>query len=171
MTDETYTAPRRGRPPMSREDVTTQDAAAEQVPGGSPVAAKSRRKRDPVGGFKQRLDAPQRAGYQRRWVNDDGVRPELLHTDLAYDFVIEPNTDTHGQGTRVSRVVGRKASGEPQYAYLMETPVEEYAVGVAEKEDRLKPFEEAIRSNQDTTGALKQAEMYQPRAGSSLKRS
>jgi len=165
MTDETYTAPRRGRPPMSREDVTTQEAPMDAVP------PRTRRKRDPVGGFKQRLDAPQRAGYQRRWVNDDGVRPELLHTDLAYDFVIEPNTDTHGQGTRVSRVVGRKASGEPQYAYLMETPVEEYAVGVAEKEDRLKPFEEAIRSNQDTTGALKQAEMYQPRAGSSLKRS
>lgn len=165
MTDDSYT-PRRGRP--SNAEIAARESAADTQEAVSPA---NRRKRAPVGGFKQRLDADQRKGFVRRWVNDDGVRPELLHTDYAYDFVLEGNTRTDGQGTRVSRVVGRKPSGEPMHAYLMETPVEEFAVGVAEKEDRLKPFEEAIRSNKDAGGQFAEAEIYRPQAGSSLKRS
>jgi hypothetical protein len=34
----------------------------------------------------------------------------------------------------------------------METPVEEYAIGVEDKEERLKPFEQAIRAGRDPEG-------------------
>lgn len=173
MTDS-YT-PRRGRPPrvlteqQEAPQVMSQQIAEEHETDATPKAR--RRKRADAGGYKTRLSAPQREGYHRRWVNDDGIRPQILNQDLAYDFVTD-KISGDGQGTRVSRIVGKKASGEPMYAYLMETPIEEFRVGEAEKEDRLKPFEDAIRSNRDTTGELSQADnVYRPSAGSSLKRS
>jgi len=166
---DTYT-PRRGRP--TNAEVAARQGEPEVETHDAAVASKSRRKRAPVGGFRQRLDAPKREGYIRRWVNDEGIRPELLHSNYAYDFVLDTNTRTEGAGTRVSRVVGRKPSGEPMHAYLMETPVEEFAVGVAEKEDALKPFEEAIKSGRDAGGEFGEADqVYRPGFGSSLKRS
>lgn len=169
MTDS-YT-PRRGRP--SNAEIAARQVFAEEAPQDDGfVPAKSRRKRATVAGFKQRLDAPSRPGYVRRWVNDDGVRPELLNADYAYDFVLDTNARTDSAGTRVSRIVGKKPSGEPMHAYLMETPQSEYDVGVAEKEDALKPFDEAIRSGKDAAGEFSGADnTYRPGAGSSLTRS
>lgn len=144
-------------------------APREEAAEGEAVSPARRRKRANMGGYTLRLDAPERPGYVRRWVNDDGSgRPERLNVDLAYDFVHADDIKGDGLGRRISRVVGSKRNGEPMHAYLMETPEEEYAVGVAEKEDRLKPFEEAIRSGKDTTGELKEAETYRPGSGSSI---
>lgn len=173
MTDS-YT-PRRGRPPRvltaQQEAPQVMTEQPQEVSSEASVPKGRRRKRADNGGYKTRLAAPQREGYHRRWVNDDGIRPQILNQDLAYDFVLD-KLSGDGPGTRVSRIVGKKASGEPMYAYLMETPIEEFRVGEAEKEDRLKPFEDAIRSNRDTTGELSQADnVYRPSAGSSLKRS
>lgn len=173
MTDS-YT-PRRGRPPRhltaQQEAPQVMTEQPQEVSSEASVPKGRRRKRADNGGYKTRLSAPQREGYHRRWVNDDGIRPQILNQDLAYDFVLD-KLSGDGPGTRVSRIVGKKASGEPMYAYLMETPIEEFRVGEAEKEDRLKPFEDAIRANRDTTGELSQADnVYRPSAGSSLKRS
>lgn len=143
---------------MSNSDSTAQAPAKPEA-----TPKHNRRKRASVGGFKTRLDAPQEKGMVRRWVNDEPGRVPAMH-DLGYDFA-EADTRTDGQGTRISRMVGTHPNGEPMMAYLMETPEREYAVGIAEKEERLKPFEEAIARGEDTTGKVQDA--YVPKSGRS----
>lgn len=130
-----------------------------------------RRKRADVAGFRLKLDAPQREGFVRRWVDDNPARIHEMQ-ELGYDFVQdkagEGKARTDGQGSRMTRMAGKRDDGSPHHLILMETPVEEYQVGVAEKEERLKPFEEALRSGADTTGRLTDA--YKPGDGSSLSR-
>lgn len=130
-----------------------------------------RRKRGQVAGFRLKLDAPQREGYVRRWVENSPTRIAAMQ-DLGYDFVQdaagEGKARTDGVGTRISRHSGKNDDGSPQHLVLMETPAEEYAVGVREKEERLKPFEDALRAGADTTGRLQDA--YAPKDGSSISR-
>jgi hypothetical protein len=137
------------------------DEASKAVP------KHNRRRRAAVGGFRTKLDAPSRAGFVRRWVNDDPGRIQEMH-ELGYDFA-EADTRTSGQGTRISRQVGKDANGKPTHAFLMETPTKEYEVGVKEKEERLSLFEEAIREGRDTTGKLENA--YEPGSRSSISHS
>lgn len=136
---------------------------APQASAGEPAKRHNRRQRASVGGFKTRLDAPQKPGMVMRWVNDEPGRIAAMN-ELGYDFA-ERDTKTDGVGTRISRNVGTHQSGAPMLAYLMETPEKEYAVGVKEKEERLKPFEEAIRRGEDTTGKV--ADSYSPKDGRS----
>jgi hypothetical protein len=146
--------------------------APAPAPGPEPAIATTeaavpksqRRRRASTGGYHLKLNAPKRPGYVRRWVNDDAARI-LNMQELGYDFA-QAETKTDGQGSRISRIVGKDARGEPQHAYLMETPDEEYALGMAEKEEQLKPFEQAIRAGRDTTGQLN--DTYEPANRSSL---
>lgn len=140
-------------------------AQTDTAPNAStaPVAKHNRRKRASVGGFKTRLDAPQKKGMVRRWVNDEPGRIGSMH-ELGYDFA-EAETRTDGQGSRIARNVGTHPNGEPKLAYLMETPQDQYAIGVEEKEERLKPFEEAIARGEDTTGKV--ADAYVPKGSRS----
>lgn len=128
-----------------------------------------RRKRGTVAGFRLKLDAPQREGFVRRWVDDSPSRIAEMQ-DLGYDFVADKagtgDSRTNGLGTRISRAAGKRDNGEPHNLVLMETPIDEFEVGKAEKEERLKPFEEALRAGADTTGRLQDA--YKPRDGSSI---
>lgn len=98
-----------------------------------------------------------------RWVNDEPGRIQRMH-ELGYDFAAR-DTRTDGQGTRVERLVGTHPNGEPKKAFLMETPDDQYEIGVQEKEERLKPFEEAISRGEDTTGKVQDA--YVPASGRS----
>jgi hypothetical protein len=98
-----------------------------------------------------------------RWVNDEPGRILKMH-ELGYDFA-ERDTRTDGQGTRIERHVGTAPTAPLKLAYLMETPDDQYAIGVAEKEERLKPFEEAINRGEDTTGKVQDA--YVPQSGRS----
>lgn len=123
----------------------------------------NRRLRSTAGGFKTRLDAPQKKGMTMRWVNDEPGRIQAMN-ELGYDFA-ERDTRTDDVGTRITRHVGTKPNGEPKLAYLMETPDSQYAIGVAEKEERLKPFEDAINRGEDTTGKVQDA--YVPGTGRS----
>lgn len=129
-----------------------------------------RRKRGSVAGFRLKLDAPQREGYVRRWVDNSPTRIAEMQ-ELGYDFAQEQASDgakrTDGLGTRIERNAGKRDNGEPHRLILMETPVEEYEVGKVEKEERLKPFEDALKAGADTTGRVQEA--YKPRGdGSSL---
>lgn len=134
--------PRRGRPPKSEADVSVEGEA------GAPI---KRRRRASVGGFAQKLDAPARPGYTRRWVNDKDNR--IAEVDgLAYDFVSERGIKTDDPSSRVARTVGTMANGEPLKAYLMETPDELYAEGVAEKEAHNGKVDEAIRRGRYADG-------------------
>lgn len=151
------TRPYNRKTPMTAEPETVATQGVEATP------KTLRRRRASTGGFATKLDAPQRPGYVRRFVLNDPSR--LMHLqDLGYDFVQDRagsgEARTEGDGTRIARHAGKDESGRPQQLILMETPQEEYAAGLAEKEDRLKPFEEAIRRGDDPTGGLSKGELY-----------
>lgn len=133
------TPARRGRPPVTE----TASGVAETPP--------KRRRRASVGGHAQKLAAPPREGYTRRWVNDADNRIANVG-ELAYEFVNEQGIKTDDPSSRVRRTVGTKANGEPLHAYLMETPNELYAEGVAEKEALNAQVDEAIRQGRYSEG-------------------
>jgi hypothetical protein len=146
MTEHVPTRRRPGRPAKPPEAAVDNAAEAPATPG-------KRRRRASVGGHAMKLTAPARAGFTRRWVNDLGNR--LAEADqLGYDHVCEPDTKSTDVGSRVSRLVGTKANGEPLRAYLMETPDELYAEGVAEKETHNRQIDDAITAGVDSTGQL-----------------
>lgn len=112
-----------------------------------------RRRRSSVGGHALKLSAPSREGHKRRWVNDQGNRIAEMQ-ELGYEFVSDTGIKTADPGSRVSRLVGTKANGEPLHAFLMETPDELYAQGEAEKEAANRLIDEAITAGRDSTGRL-----------------
>lgn len=153
MTDD-YT-PRRGR---RKPEDTAQvvDAPEVEAKTGNPT---KRRRRASVGGHALKLSAPTRKGYVRRWFNDDGNR--IADADaLGYDYVTEAGVQSSDPGSRISRLVGTKANGEPLRAYLMETPDELYAEGVAEKAAHNRKIDEAIVAGRDSTGQMSPGETY-----------
>lgn len=136
---------------------------------GGGVPKRERRRRSATSGLSLKLEAPGRAGFVRRWVDNHPARV-LAMQELGYDLAGEKAGEgaarTDGLGARIERLGGRRESGEPQHLVLMETPADEYGAGATEKEDQLKPFEDAIRRSADTTGRLSNA--YEPRDRSSL---
>lgn len=127
------------------------------------VPRTQRRRRASTGGFAQKLDAPPRPGYVRRWVNGDPARireMEELGYTLVSDQAGEGSSRTDGLGSRISRHAGKDEKGEAYQTFLMETPDKEYEFGMLDKEDARKPFEDAIRRSADTTGQVEGA--YQP---------
>lgn len=145
---------RRGRPRLNPEPVA-QDAASPDAVAPSVKPAR-RRPRGDVNGMNMKLDAPERPGYVRRWVNDD--RGQIAKAEfLAYDFVHDTGIKKDAEGTRIARRVGTKDGGEPLYAYLMETPVEEYRAGLEDKEKPLKAVDDAILSGQPAVGQVEKS--------------
>lgn len=156
--------PGRGRPrklavPMGSTPVAETPQPAAAKPAEPATINGKRRRRASVGGHALKLTAPGRAGYTRRWFNDDGNRIADAQ-ELAYDFVHEAGVQTSGPGSRVSRLVGTKTNGEPLHAYLMETPNELYAEGVAEKEAHNRQIDDAIIAGRDSTGQMSSSETY-----------
>jgi hypothetical protein len=149
----TYVAKRRRGPnkPKAPVPVTPAVRAAAEEKSEEAVPTTRRRKRADVGGQHLKLKAPPREGYQRRWVNDTPGRIAMFE-DLAYAHVSEQGIKSDSPDSRVRRLVGTQAGGAPQYAYLMETPLEEFQAGIEEKEEARRPFEEAIRRGEDTLG-------------------
>jgi hypothetical protein len=98
-------------------------------------------------------------GFKRRFFNDDGNRLADAE-ELGYDHVSETGLKTSSPGSRVSRLVGTKANGEPLHAFLMETPDELYAQGEAEKEAACRTVDDAIRAGRDSTGQMSPTETY-----------
>lgn len=147
---EHVTAPRRGRPPKIAAEPDAGSAFETPAEASAPP---KRRRRASVGGHALKLQAPSRPGFTRRWMNDDGNR--IAQADeLAYDHVCDPDAKSSDVGSRVSRLVGTKANGEPLRAYLMETPDELYAEGVAEKEAHNRQIDDAINAGVDSTGQI-----------------
>jgi len=140
---EEETIVRRGRPPVKDKTATESADMSVKLPG--------RRRRASVGGHALKLKAPEREGYIRRWINDKDNRLADAQ-ELAYDFVTDSAIQSTGEGSRVSRLVGTKANGEPLRAYLMETPAEEYRAGIAEKEAHLQEIDAAMHAIVDETG-------------------
>lgn len=145
---------RRGRRAASAPhglDAAVPVAAAQDAPADAAPA--KRRRRSSVGGFHMKLETPQREGFQRRWFNDTPGRIANAE-ELAYDHVTESGIKSDSPDSRVRRLVGTQANGQPLYAYLMETPVEEYRAGQAEREETHRQVDIAIRDGRDATGRI-----------------
>ncbi len=141
---------RRGRRPANIAAPIVEMPATEAAPPeGAPT---KRRRRAATGGFHLRLKTPERPGYHRRWFNDEPGRLAEAE-DLAYSHVCDPGLKSDSPDTRVRQHVGSK-DGRPLYAYLMETPMEEYRAGQADKEEAHTSFEAAIRRGEDHTGRM-----------------
>lgn len=139
MTDQ-IARRRRGLPPV-----------AAQIAPETPAEAPTRRRRGKIGEFAMKLTAPARPGFVRRWFNDHNNR--IAEGDeLAYDFVTDKGVQSTDPSSRISRLVGTQANGEPLRAYLMETPEELYAEGLAEKEAKNRQVDDAIAAGRDSTG-------------------
>ena len=154
MADD-YQPRRRGRPSAADKAASAAAVALFLTAAAEPDKVPSRRRRASVGGFALKLTAPARPGFTRRWFNDDGNRIAEAQ-ELAYDFVHEAGLKTSDLGSRTSRLVGTKANGEPLHAYLMETPDELYAEGVAERDAKTREVDEAIAAGRDSTGQMSQ---------------
>lgn len=149
---------RRGRRPNAVIAAEKQEAE-QATPASEASTLPKRRRRASVGGHAAKLSAPQRVNHTRRWFNDDGNRIAEAE-ELGYDFVTDNGIKTSSPGSRVSRLVGTKANGEPLHAFLMETPDELYAEGAAEKEAHNRQIDDAIKAGRDSTGQMSSHETY-----------
>lgn len=144
-------------------DTTPTRRARAKAETSEAAPTSRRRARASTGGFALKLDAPERPGFVRRFVNGDPARVARME-ELGYSLVSETagsgTSRTDSLGTRITRHAGKLETGAPMQAVLMETPQEEYAYGISDKEAARKPFEEAIRRSADTTGQVEGA--YQP---------
>lgn len=145
MTTFTPAPRRRGRPPAT--------PAAEEVAPEAVAKPTARRRRSQIGDFAMKLTAQARPGFMRRWFNDKDNRIAEAG-ELAYDHVTDEGIESSDPGARISRLVGTKPNGEPLRAYLMETPVEEYQAGVADREAQNSLVEQAILDGRDSTGQM-----------------
>lgn len=144
------------RSPRS-EDRTARPADPNALPGENSKteraahAVKERKERVPLGVPRSKLTVPNRPGYKRRWINEDG-KGRLQHAlEGGYTHVTDPNLRIGEDGSqdkpdsRVSRIVGRGEGSKPLRAYLMEIPSEQYKEDQASKQAALDEVDRAIR--------------------------
>ena len=91
----------------------------------------------PFGAAESKLAYPPRAGFTRRWFNDDPGRIDRA-IDRDYTHVLDK------KGNPVSLVVGTSARGGGLTAYLMEIPTEFYNADFALKQKALDEVDFAI---------------------------
>ncbi|MBB6424953.1 hypothetical protein [Sphingopyxis sp. JAI128] len=150
---EYKTPVRRGRP--TRNPVVEQAVTADEAPKVEARAdgkIPGRRRRASVGGLNMKLQVPERPGYHRHWFNDVPGRLAMAH-ELAYDFVEDRTLKSDSPDTRIRRHVGT-IDGNPLYAYLMETPLEEYERGQREKVEETREVDKAIAAGRDLDGRV-----------------
>lgn len=121
------------------------------------------KKRIPVG-TRQRLTAPKRQGYVRRFVNDEGDRIKrfvdagwspVTGSTLNIDNPGEPmgiGDPRVGQSSPLGGPVSEVVDREGKKAYLMEIPKEWYDEDMKEKHKKLDEFEDAMRQKPKTEG-------------------
>lgn len=120
-----------------------------------------RRQRIPVGVPRLKLNAPNKEGYVRRWVNDDNTRLQDFEAG-GYSFVHNVQAgDARGANditaresvdSRVSRVVGKNEDGTPLRAYLMEIRKDWYDEDQRAKQARIDEQEAQMRRGADSEG-------------------
>lgn len=144
----------------------------DETPGVEATPQARRRPRRSAGGFALKLEAEQRPGFVRRFVNGDPSRilkMEQLGYTLVNDRAGDGKSRTDGKGTRITRHAGRTEEGAPLHAVLMETPEQEFQYGVADKEEARKAVEDVIRRSGDPTGQLEN--QYAPAVKSTIEHS
>lgn len=147
------------RPSREEREAAEADSKKKRGPGRPP----KRRERVPLNAMRQKLQAPERKGYVRRWVNDEGGRLRDFER-AGYSFVEEEGIHTDGEGTRVCRRVGTHENGAVKHAFLMEQKQEWYDEDQAEKQKELDVVDEAIRGG-NIAGQVGQDGRYVPAEG------
>lgn len=113
------------------------------------VSAQRRRRQDtgPLAGLKLHVEERhKKPGYKYRWITDDERRIYDKTVNDDWDPVKNPAVEGTGEGTVVSRIVGKDASGKPIRAILCEKPEEFYKADKAkELRDKVDAREEAIK--------------------------
>mgnify|MGYP005843642093 CR=1 FL=1 len=150
MTDN---LPKRGRPSKKppQEAMSSEQEATPSEKDKYDMAAERRRQHkqnlkrtNAIEG--QRLVAPSRPGFHRRWVNDEG--PGLQNRlQRGYEFVTDddeaiPSSD---EGSRKSQIVGTGKDGQPLRAYLMEIREDFYEEDQRAREESIRKNESQIR--------------------------
>lgn len=163
----------KGRPTLSVEKKEANKKARDEVQMKVDISseiiqrdAKKRREaarkgRFDMGGLTgQKLMAPNREGYKRRWVNDDDKGKLDQALDKGYYFLQETTRGdeyipTSDLGARKSQRVGTKEDGSALHAYLMEIPLELYQETQQEKEAAIRELEDQIRRGKANGGVEK----------------
>jgi|TARA_R100001530_G_scaffold413_3_gene631 hypothetical protein len=137
-----------------------EEKTEKRGPGRPPK--KMRKERIPLGGMKLKLSAPQRAGFERRWFNDNGNRI-MDAMNAGYEFVHDGTTqeEMDEPKTRIHKVVGVLPNGHPMHAYLMETKEEFYKADQGTKAAAIDETEAAMRRG-STPGQSEQERRYIP---------
>lgn len=149
---------RRGRPPRVRQETHE----PEREPQG-------RAKRIPLGSQRLKLLASTRAGFVRRWINDNNSRVQMA-LQAGYEFVRrDGGATTTDMGESVSQIVGTKEGGAPQTAYLMEIREEWHQEDQAIKQSDIDAKEHQIRRG-ELVGKVGQDGVYLPSRGIKVKR-
>lgn len=145
-----------------RRNSRTDTSGTEREPEG-------RAKRIPLGAFQQKLQASNREGFVRRWINDDRQRLQLAQ-QAGYDFVIHDDVaKSTDDGGKISQIVGSKDGGGALRAYLMEIREDWYWDDQAEKQSRIDATEGLIRRG-ELTQKVGVDGSYIPSQGISIKR-
>jgi hypothetical protein len=116
------------------------------IPNNRPEGRANRPTRTPIG-TRNKLTAPPREGYVRRFVNDVDGRIQMFE-DAGYEAVRAPTQvgdPMAGDSSQLGSVV-RKPVGGGVDAVLMEIPKEWYDEDQLAKEHRLKEKEKALLS-------------------------
>ncbi len=122
------------------------------APKRNEVGEEKPRKRTPIG-TTQRLVAPKRAGYKRRYVNDVENRIEMFKA-AGYEVVgghVETNSGQAGLDSQMGNAV-HKSVGNGTKAVLMEIKEEWYNEDQAAKQERIAESETALQSAKDKQG-------------------
>lgn len=156
----------------AREEATVSNQLA-RGPRPETRETKGRKKRVPLGTPKQKMGAPKRAGYVRRWVNDTPGRL-IQAQEAGYEFVADEES-AHEKGRAGARKlrVGVTEEKVSLYAYLMEIPEEFYNEDQALKQEPIDQFEDQLRHGGKVSGADRGRDsdaFYTPSEGISIKR-
>ena len=132
-----YTPQPRRRPgrPTNEEIAARQAAPAPEPKRAEETRAVRRRRKDTGAMAGLKLHVPEdmkEPGFEYRWINDDGRRIHAKTVDDDWDIVTTKGIDGTGEGTPVTRRVGRQESGAGQNAILCRKPLDWY------KEDKRK---------------------------------
>lgn len=139
----------------------------EQVPEtrAASVNRERRRRSDtgPMAGLKLHVpDELKEEGFEYRWLNADEARVHAKTRQDDWDVVSAKGIDGSGEGTPVSRIVGKDASGLPRRAILVKKPTDWYRQDKAKELALIAAREKDIKRGVVAEGGLKGQTAYIP---------
>lgn len=129
-------------PAIEQQAARDMTGAETRAAGEQARAPQGRAERVPLGTPRLKMQAPHRAGFRRRWVNDT---PGRIQNAINGGYEHVADEIEHRGGQHKSAIVGVGDAGEPLKAYLMEIPEHLYEQDQAAKGAVLDQTDEAIK--------------------------